>query len=257
MNLQMDPGVAAGYTAKSQIARRITESWAVNNLYCPFCGNPGLQKFPNNRPVADFFCTACGAEFELKSAKHRLRSKINGSEYEALIRRLRAENSPHFLFLAYDAAWQVQQLYLVPRYCMTEALIERRSPLRPSARRSGWVGSNILWKAIPEEHRIPLVRDGMQHDPEEVYRMLQDMGFAAGGNRPLTGWQKDVLDCIGRIATDEFSLQDVYAYEEQLAQKYPQNRHVRDKIRQILQVLRDRGFIEFLGDGMYRKKTAL
>ncbi len=30
------------------------------------------------------------------------------------------------------------------------------------------------------------------------------------------------------------------------------NRHVRDKIRQQLQILRDLGFVEFLGSGRYR-----
>jgi len=33
---------------------------------------------------------------------------------------------------------------------------------------------------------------------------------------------------------------------------YPQNAHVRDKIRQQLQVLRDLRLLEFLGSGSYR-----
>ncbi|HEV2493712.1 MAG TPA: hypothetical protein VG204_11665 [Terriglobia bacterium] len=33
---------------------------------------------------------------------------------------------------------------------------------------------------------------------------------------------------------------------------HAQNRHVRDKIRQQLQVLRDLGFVVFLGRGQYR-----
>ena len=33
---------------------------------------------------------------------------------------------------------------------------------------------------------------------------------------------------------------------------HPDNRHVLDKIRQQLQVLRDMGFVEFLGRGRYR-----
>jgi type II restriction enzyme len=34
---------------------------------------------------------------------------------------------------------------------------------------------------------------------------------------------------------------------------HPENRHVRDKLRQQLQVLRDLGLIEFLGRGRYRR----
>lgn len=33
---------------------------------------------------------------------------------------------------------------------------------------------------------------------------------------------------------------------------YPENQHIRAKIRQQMQVLRDEGFIEFLGNGEYR-----
>jgi type II restriction enzyme len=33
---------------------------------------------------------------------------------------------------------------------------------------------------------------------------------------------------------------------------HPDNRHVRDKIRQQLQVLRNLGLVEFLGRGRYR-----
>jgi type II restriction enzyme len=33
---------------------------------------------------------------------------------------------------------------------------------------------------------------------------------------------------------------------------HPDNRHVRDKIRQQLHVFRDLGFVEFLGRGRYR-----
>ena len=50
----------------------------------------------------------------------------------------------------------------------------------------------------------------------------------------------------------EFVLQDVYAYAGQLQDLHPDNRHVPDKIRQQLQVLRDLGFVEFLGRGRYR-----
>jgi hypothetical protein len=43
----------------------------------------------------------------------------------------------------------------------------------------------------------------------------------------------------------------VYAFAAQLQELHPDNRHVREKIRQQLQVLRDLGFVEFLGRGRY------
>jgi len=50
----------------------------------------------------------------------------------------------------------------------------------------------------------------------------------------------------------ESTIQDVFAFAAHLQRLHPANRHVRDKIRQQLQVLRDLGLIEFLGRGGYR-----
>lgn len=46
---------------------------------------------------------------------------------------------------------------------------------------------------------------------------------------------------------------DVYAYSSDLMKKHPWNSNINAKIRQQLQVLRDKGFIEFAGRGKYRK----
>ncbi|MGO3322613.1 MAG: hypothetical protein ACTILX_06585 [Psychrobacter faecalis] len=66
------------------------------------------------------------------------------------------------------------------------------------------------------------------------------------------GWTLDVWQCIDRLE-DSFSLNQVYAFADLLKLKHPENNHVKDKIRQQLQVLRDRGIIEFIGRGHYYK----
>ena len=53
----------------------------------------------------------------------------------------------------------------------------------------------------------------------------------------------------------EFSLPDVYAIADPLRKAFPNNKHVEAKIRQSLQILRDRGEVEFEGRGRYRKRT--
>ena len=63
-----------------------------------------------------------------------------------------------------------------------------------------------------------------------------------------------MLTCINTIDSVEFSLQDVYAFEELLQKKHRNNNNVEAKIRQQLQILRDKGVIEFLERGHYRKK---
>ena len=67
-------------------------------------------------------------------------------------------------------------------------------------------------------------------------------------------WLLDVFDCVNSIEKDEFCLKDIYAYVEILQKKHVNNHHVEAKIRQQLQLLRDRGLIDFLGKGQYRKR---
>jgi len=54
-----------------------------------------------------------------------------------------------------------------------------------------------------------------------------------------------------------FSLPEVYAIAEPLRKAFPNNNHVDAKIRQSLQILRDRGEIAFEGGGRYRKTLAI
>ena len=51
-----------------------------------------------------------------------------------------------------------------------------------------------------------------------------------------------------------FTNDDVYAYERELEKLHPDNRHIRDKIRQQLQVLRDTGFLTQPERGVWRGK---
>jgi type II restriction enzyme len=68
------------------------------------------------------------------------------------------------------------------------------------------------------------------------------------------GWLLEVLKCVELVGRRDFTLDDVYAQEDRLHRLYPGNRHVRPKIRQQLQVLRDQGLVEFVGRGKYRRR---
>ena len=56
----------------------------------------------------------------------------------------------------------------------------------------------------------------------------------------LFGWQKIVYE---RLPLEPFRTSDMYAYEEEFRTCYPENRHVRDKTRQILQQLEAIGLL--------------
>ncbi len=72
-------------------------------------------------------------------------------------------------------------------------------------------------------------------------------------NRLGTGWTMDVWKCVERIPHAIFRLEDVYVFVEELQQKYPNSKTIKASIRHNLQVLRDKGYIEFIGRGKYRK----
>ncbi|MEI6488637.1 MAG: restriction endonuclease, partial [Bacteroidota bacterium] len=67
------------------------------------------------------------------------------------------------------------------------------------------------------------------------------------------GWILDIMKCVDSINKRTFSLDDVYMFENDLKLKHPENNFIKDKIRQQLQVLRDKGIIEFAGRGNYKK----
>ena len=72
------------------------------------------------------------------------------------------------------------------------------------------------------------------------------------------GWKENGqiignISVVNMIEETTFTLEQMYRFEEMLAIKHPDNHHVKDKIRQQLQMLRDNGIIEFIGRGHYRK----
>lgn len=254
MNLKMDDKIAEQYKSNSQKIRVITEHWVNNNLFCPYCGKVHITHFENNRPVADFYCPDCAEEYELKSKNGTIENKINDGAYDTMIQRIVSINNPNFFFLNYDRQdLQVKDFLMVPKYFFSPEIIEKRKPLSNTARRAGWVGCNIILKRIPEEVRIFIVKNGIEIPQDEIISKVRKTEFIKQYKLDARGWVLDVLNCVNKIEGRDFTLEQMYEFEEVLAKKYPNNNHIKDKIRQQLQILRDKGFIEFRGRGNYRK----
>lgn len=81
MKLTLDTQLAIGYKSQSQKARILTESWVNNQVYCPNCGHSSIDKYPNNQPVADFYCPRCHEDYELKSKQNSIGAKIVDGAY--------------------------------------------------------------------------------------------------------------------------------------------------------------------------------
>lgn len=254
MNLKMDDKIAEQYKSNSQKIRVITEHWVNNNLFCPYCGKVHITHFENNRPVADFYCPDCAEEYELKSKNGTIENKINDGAYDTMIQRIVSINNPNFFFLNYDRQdLQVKDFLMVPKYFFSREIIEKRKPLSNTARRAGWVGCNIILKRIPEEGRIFIVKNGIEIPQDEIISKVRKTEFIKQYKLDARGWVLDVLNCVNKIEGRDFTLEQMYEFEEVLAKKYPNNNHIKDKVRQQLQILRDKGFIEFRGRGNYRK----
>jgi type II restriction enzyme len=253
MNLKLNTTLAENYTSNSQIARLLTEDWVLRNSYCPSCGVRPLREFENNRPVADFFCSVCVEEYELKSKSGKLTSTITDGAYDSMMQRIQSDNNPNFFFLTYTKEWSVHDFLIIPKQFFTPETIIKRPPLSPTARRAGWVGCNIDLSKIVSTGKIFLVKNAQVLDAEQVQYSFTKTLFLREKTVDAKGWLLDIMQCIDAIPKDAFTLDEVYRFEETLRLKYPNNNFIKDKIRQQLQVLRDKGIIEFTGRGTYKK----
>ena len=248
---------AARYRSGSQSARVWTEQWVAAHLFCPNCGAARIARYAANRPLADFHCETCREEFELKSQRGRFGPKVADGAYGAKLKRLASDTSPNLVLMNYDLArFAVTDLFFVPKHFFVREIIEERPPLKPTARRAGWVGSNILLREVPASGKVWLVRAGEVAPREQVLAQWRSTLFLREAGQAARGWLIEVMKCVDLIGRESFTLDDVYAFEDRLQAVYPGNNNVRPKVRQQLQVLRDRGYLEFLGKGRYRTRPA-
>lgn len=254
MQLQLETKLADSYKSQSQKIRVLTESWIDKEAYCPNCGYFEIDKYENNRPVADFFCSNCKEDYELKSKKDAVGAKIVDGAYRTMLERLQDTHNPNFFLLNYSPAnFEIVNFLVIPKHFFVPDIIEKRKPLSQTARRAGWIGCNILLGHIPQAGKIFFIKDKQVEPKENVLAEWKKTLFLREEKViSAKGWLLDIMRCIEKIDKREFMLVDVYAFENELSKSHPDNRHVKDKIRQQLQVLRDKGYIDFVSRGYYR-----
>ena len=279
--------LAAAYQSGSQRARVVTESWGESNLYCPNCSSPKLTWLEPGHPASDYSCPKCQFWFQLKSQKSRIGDSITDGAYAAMMNAIRNDELPSFYFMQYDlVTWSVRNLLLVPHFAFPPSAIIKRKPLSVTARRAGWVGCNFALNRIPTDARIPIVTESTVLPVSEVRERFKRVKPLKNISVTQRGWTLDVLNIVRRISevgragstvrapsgrnpamrdgalppgtpqrgvpTNTFTTADVYAFERELEKLHPDNRHVKDKIRQQLQVLRDMGLLRHIERGLWR-----
>ena len=258
MNLTLNPSIANDLSSRSQIARRVTEDWAKNNFFCLACPSEEVVAEKPNMPVRDFVCPHCATAYQLKGKNGHHGNVVANSAYDPKIAAIRQGNAPNYAFLDYSRDnWKVTNLFVVPGHFITETVVIPRNLLPTTARRAGWVGSNILLSKLPPEGRIAVVSDGFPIDPEIVRANWNKFRFLKDDPRASGGWGAQVLASVRLLQTAtnqaDFTLPTFYAwFRDALAAQHPNNHHIDARIRRQLQLLRDNNVLEFLGRGRYR-----
>jgi type II restriction enzyme len=252
VDLQLPRSGLDNYKSASQRARICTESWGATSLYCPACDSRHIDALPSGTHAADFACPSCASRFQLKSKSSAFGNKVIDGAYAAMHRAIVSDETPNLFLLHYQLPkLTVENVLLIPHFAFTLSFLEKRKPLSATARRAGWVGCNFLLDRIPADARIPVIEDSKPINSAKVrdaYRKLRPLEKL---NVQKRGWTLDVLQIVKGLDKREFKLQEVYEHEDALAKLHPGNAHVRDKIRQQLQVLRDLCLLKFLGSGHY------
>ena len=246
MDLRLPLTGLARYKSASQRARACTEPWAEANLYCPACDSRRISTLPIGTRAADFICPGCDSRFQLK------RSRPGRCLFGHACRHQERQNSKP-----------------LPASLSASAALGRGSPSHPALRfqpvpssktKAAFAKCSPCWMGWLQFPSRP--HSGRREDSgdrirksysvrrsQEAYQRVRPLEKLTVERR---GWTLDVLNVVRSLAKREFQLSDVYARSHELAELHPQNRHVNDKIRQQLQVLRDMRLLEFLSPGHYR-----
>ena len=179
-----------------------------------------VSHFENNRPVADFFCPSCKEEYELKSKSASISNKINDGAYNTMIERITSINNQIFsLCTIIKLVYRLKILLWYQNISFHRYIIEKRKPLAETARRAGWTGCNILLNRIPNEGRIYIVQNEKEISVKKIMEKVHRTEFLRGSKLETRGWMLDVLNCVNIIEDRDFTLEQMYSFENDACRK--------------------------------------
>lgn len=102
--------------------------------------------------------------------------------------------------------------------------------------------------SLPERPRVLISADSSAA-VDATFSVTHNEDLLAG----FSGWLRLTLRGVLAMPRGGFRLEDLLSFcAPSAAREYPRNHHVPDKLRQQLQVLRNRGLVEFMNRGEYR-----
>jgi len=252
MELNCDLSAAIGYTNPLQIARVLSEAWFRRNGFCLACECEALAPTTNNTKACDFVCRSCSGSYELKTFRRKPAKRLIDGAYGALISRLQCGAAPTLILMERSSGWSISGLTAIHPLFLTPDIVEKRKPLSSTARRAGWVGCNIRLDLMGNDAAIEIIKDGISRPRELVREQFRKFNQLQEVPIERRGWTTLTLSILRALHRSEFSLAEIYNREHLFSSVYPNNRNIRAKVRQQLQVLRDLGYLEFSGAGTYR-----
>ena len=213
---------------------------------------PALDSSVANTPAIDFQCPKCVATYQLKAQSSAFSRRIVDAAYSTMVRAIMENRTPNLFAMHYGVSdWVVENVILIPHFAFPLSAIEKTKAAgrNSSSRRLGRMQHPAALNSV--DARITIISDGKLVAPAAVRAQYARIRPLAKLDAKQRGWTLDVLNIVRSLGKPTFNLAEIYRSEDKLAHLHPANRHVRDKIRQQLQVLRDLGILEFLRPGEY------
>ena len=149
-------------------------------------------------------------------------------------------------------SFKISNFCVIPKHFFIPEIVEKRKPLANTARRKGWIGCNLLLKYIPESGKVYYIKNSVVEAKDKVIEKWEKTLFLREKQlNKSKGWLIDIMKCIDKLGKKSFTLNEVYSFENELRSLHSNNKHIKDKIRQQLQVLRDKDYLQFTSRGNY------
>ncbi len=198
-SLNLYSSEADGYKNNSQKIRILTENWVNKYIYCPICGKD-VSDYRNNKPVADFYCSKCKEDFELKSKSgNTLGKTIADGAYDSMIERINSDNSPHYFFLNYDKnSYDIVNFLATPSYMFVPEMIINRKKGIPN--RPNYFMCNIDISSIPNSGKVFYIKDKKVQSKDKILEEWNKTTFIKDSkNINSKGWILDIVKCIEKL----------------------------------------------------------
>lgn len=111
-------------------------------------------------------------------------------------------------------------------------------------------GYEETYKTVQRKNRESLKEKQVRAKIRELKEQERVLPKPKPAKSELFGWQKLVYE---RLPDGIFKSGDMYSYEDEFRKCYPENRHITDKIRQILQQLEKLGLLKHISKNRWQK----